>query len=117
MNSPSVPLSLRLDQCRKGACLRITELIPQPLFGAQDDRVALRLRELGFLPGTIVKVIGVGFLGRDPLAILVNGSKFALRRAEAAKIKGEIVPGLLSSHDPLASREPLVSPTVGEARQ
>jgi ferrous iron transport protein A len=91
MNSPSLLPSLRLDQCRKGEYLRITELIPQPLFGAQDERVTLRLRELGFLPGTVIKVIGVGILGRDPLAVLVSGSKFALRRAEAAKIKGEAV--------------------------
>jgi ferrous iron transport protein A len=92
MNSILFPSpSLSLDQCRKNTLLRITELTPQPLFGAQDERVTLRLRELGFVPGTIVKIIGVGFLGRDPLAVLVNGTKFALRRAEAAKVRVEVV--------------------------
>jgi ferrous iron transport protein A len=78
--------TLRLDQCRKGASVRVTRLIAQPLFGAQDDRVSLRLKELGFLPGAQLKVIGFGLLGSDPLAVQVNGTKFALRRAEAAKI-------------------------------
>jgi ferrous iron transport protein A len=77
---------LRLDQCRKGVSVRVTNLIEQPLFGAQDDRVSLRLKELGFLPGAHLKVIGFGLLGSDPLAVQVNGTKFALRRAEAAKI-------------------------------
>ena len=77
---------LRLDQCTKGASLRVTNLIEQPLFGAQDERVSLRLKELGFLPGAHLKIIGFGFLGSDPLAVQVNGTKFALRRAEAAKI-------------------------------
>jgi ferrous iron transport protein A len=78
--------ALRLDQCRKGALVRVTGLIEQPLFGTQDDRVSLRLKELGFLPGAPLKVIGFGLMGSDPLAVQVNGTKFALRRAEAAKI-------------------------------
>lgn len=77
---------LRLDQCRKGATVRVTTLIEQPLFGAQDERVSLRLKELGFLPGALLKVIGFGLMGSDPMAVQVNGTKFALRRAEAAKI-------------------------------
>ena len=81
--------ALRLDQCSKGAELRIVELQPQPLFGQQDESVTLRLKELGFLPGAHLKVIGFGLMGRDPLAIQINGTKFALRRAEAAKVKVE----------------------------
>jgi ferrous iron transport protein A len=82
---------LRLDQCRKGAAVRVTGLIEQPLFGAQDERVSLRLKELGFLPGAPLKVIGFGLMGSDPLAVQVNGTKFALRRAEAAKICVELI--------------------------
>ncbi len=84
--SDSLTPTLRLDQCRKGATVRVTGLMEQPLFGAQDERVTLRLKELGFLPGAPLKVIGFGLLGSDPLAVQVNGTKFALRRAEAAKI-------------------------------
>lgn len=78
--------ALRLDQVRKGESVRVTELIAQPSFGTQDERINLRLKELGFLPGALLKVIGFGFLGSDPIAVQVNGTKFALRRAEAAKI-------------------------------
>ncbi len=84
--NPTLTPALRLDQCNKGAHVRVTGLIEQPLFGAQDERVSLRLKELGFLPGAPLKVIGFGLLGSDPLAVQVNGTKFALRRAEAAKI-------------------------------
>ena len=83
--------SLRLDQCSKGAQLRVVNLLQQPLFGAQDERVTLRLKELGFLPGALLKVIGFGLMGSDPLAVQVNGTKFALRRAEAAKIGVELI--------------------------
>lgn len=85
----SLCAELRLDQCAKGAEVRVVQVLPQPLFGAQDDRVSLRMKELGFLPGAALKVIGFGLLGADPLAVQVNGTKFALRRAEAAKIQVE----------------------------
>ena len=84
---------LRLDQCQKGMQVRVVNLLQQPLFGEQDERVTLRLKELGFLPGAPLKVIGFGLLGSDPLAIQVNGTKFALRRAEAAKIQVESISG------------------------
>lgn len=83
--------SFRLDQCRKGAEVRVVDLLPQPQFGLQDAQVGLRLKELGFLPGAQLKVIGFGLFGGDPLAVQVNGTKFALRRAEAAKIGVEIL--------------------------
>lgn len=99
MNSAISPLTpaapsasvLRLDQCAKGTQVRVVNLLPQPLFGRQDERVTLRLKELGFLPGAHLKVIGFGLMGSDPLAVQVNGTKFALRRAEAAKITVEVV--------------------------
>lgn len=75
-----------LDQCDKGQRVQIVDLLPQPRFGAQDGQVTMRLKELGFLPGNRLTVIGFGLLGRDPLAVQVNGTKFALRRTEAAKI-------------------------------
>lgn len=66
--------------------MRITELLSQPAFGAQDEQVTLRLKELGFLPGVSMTVLGYGFLGRDPLAVKIAGTKFALRRSEASKV-------------------------------
>lgn len=78
-----------LDQCAKGSLIRVVDIVGQPLFGSQDENVTLRLKELGFLPGVKLKVIGFGLLGTDPLAVQINGTKFALRRAEAAKIRIE----------------------------
>lgn len=95
--TPHAPLAstgaVGLDECRKGAQVRIVDLQTQSLFGAHDERVTLRLKELGFLPGAQLKVIGFGLLGSDPLAVQVNGTKFALRRAEAAKIRVELISG------------------------
>jgi ferrous iron transport protein A len=85
------PVIIPLDQCDKGQSLRIVDLLAQPRFGAQDEQVTLRLKELGFLPGNRLTVIGFGLMGRDPLAVQVNGTKFALRRAEASKILVELV--------------------------
>lgn len=95
MNAPSSAMqsslqagesTLCLHQCPKNSTAQIVALLPQPLFGVQDERVTLRLKELGFLPGTLLTVIGFGLLGRDPIAVQINGTKFALRQSEAAKI-------------------------------
>ncbi|MBK8188644.1 MAG: ferrous iron transport protein A [Cellvibrio sp.] len=91
MNSYTFP-SINLLQCKKGTQARVTDIFPQPKFGNQDPHVSLRLKELGFLPGARIEVIGFGFLGADPLALKVNGTKFALRRTEAEKIGVEIIP-------------------------
>ncbi|MEK8048344.1 MAG: transport protein A [Burkholderiales bacterium PBB6] len=54
--------------------------------GAADiDAATLRrLAELGFLPGEPVRVMHRGPGGREPLAVLVGDTLFALRRVEAA---------------------------------
>jgi ferrous iron transport protein A len=88
MQSPSLqsPANLRLDQCGKRAYVQVVSLTNRADFGQNDDQVTQRLKELGFLPGARLRVIGFGFLGRDPIAVQINGTKFALRRAEASKI-------------------------------
>lgn len=53
----------------------------------QDRQVALRLLEIGFLPGESVRVIGHGVPGHDPLAVRIGHSTFALRRHEAALVQ------------------------------
>ena len=45
-----------------------------------------RLGELGFLPGEPVRVLHRGPGGREPLAVAVGDSMFALRLAEARHI-------------------------------
>ncbi|MDQ2736296.1 MAG: ferrous iron transport protein A [Pseudomonadota bacterium] len=57
------------------------------------DAVALRrLGELGFLPGEPVQVLRRGPGGREPLAILIGETIFALRLLEAQCI--EVTPEL-----------------------
>lgn len=56
---------------------------------AGEDGITRRLRELGFLPGVEVEMIGRAPLG-DPLAVFVRGSRMALRRRDARRIQVEI---------------------------
>ncbi len=53
----------------------------------EDRGVALRLLEIGFLPGETVRVIAHGFPGQDPLAVRVGHTTFALRSHEAALVQ------------------------------
>lgn len=50
------------------------------------DPVARRLGELGFVPGEPVRVVAFGPLGRDPMAVEIGFTRFALRRSEAERI-------------------------------
>lgn len=52
-----------------------------------DDPVARRLRELGFVAGEGVEVVAAGPLGAEPLLVQVGFTRFALRRAEAARVR------------------------------
>jgi ferrous iron transport protein A len=46
--------------------------------------VALRLIEIGFLPGERVRVVARGQPGDDPIAVRLGHTTFALRKFEAA---------------------------------
>lgn len=50
------------------------------------DVIAARLRELGFVRGEPVSVAARGPFGGDPLLIQIGYTRFALRRAEAARV-------------------------------
>lgn len=54
---------------------------------APGDLVARRLRELGFVPGETVQMLATGPIGADPVLIQVGFTRFALRRAEAARVR------------------------------
>jgi ferrous iron transport protein A len=51
------------------------------------DPIAGRLRDLGFVPGEPVRVVAHGPIGADPLVVQVGFTRFALRRAEAARVR------------------------------
>lgn len=75
-----------LHQLPKGSTATIVDIVAHTVFGDLDEQVTLRLKELGFLPGAMLQVIGFGLFGADPIAVRINGTKFGLRRAEAEKI-------------------------------
>ena len=51
-----------------------------------NDAIARRLRELGFVGGEPVRVVASGPFGGDPLLVQIGYTRFALRRAEAARV-------------------------------
>ena len=50
------------------------------------DGVSTRLRELGFVPGESVQIVAHAPFGRDPIAVRVGYTRFALRRREAERV-------------------------------
>jgi ferrous iron transport protein A len=56
----------------------------------ENDAIARRLRDYGFVRGEPVKLVGRGPIGADPLLIQIGFTRFALRRAEAARVIIEV---------------------------
>ncbi|WP_295855969.1 FeoA family protein [uncultured Xylophilus sp.] len=83
------PAPLSLDRLPRQQPATIVSL--QPSAGQEGADVALRLSEIGFVPGETVRVVAHGFPGREPLAVRVGQSTFALRLHEAAMVT--VVPG------------------------
>ena len=60
------------------------------LMKADDEEalaIQMRLLELGFAPGEAIRVVAESFPGRDPMAVRIGNTTFALRRREAAMIR------------------------------
>lgn len=53
---------------------------------AEGSDVGLRLLELGFVEGESLRVIAHGFPGREPIAVRIGNTTFALRRFEAEHV-------------------------------
>lgn len=51
-----------------------------------NDAIARRLRDLGFVAGESVSVLTFGPLGGEPILVRIGETRFALRRAEAARV-------------------------------
>ncbi|HVT31384.1 MAG TPA: FeoA domain-containing protein [Rhodanobacteraceae bacterium] len=75
-------MPVRLSELAMGATAMINEVED----ANPDDPIARRLRELGFVRGEPVRVVALGPLGGDPLLIQIGFTRFALRRAEAARV-------------------------------
>jgi len=61
---------------------RVVAMSPQA-----DDTLVRRLGELGFIPGEPLQVLRRGPGGREPLAVLIGETMFALRLLEAQCIQ------------------------------
>lgn len=55
--------------------------------GADQAATKRRLLELGFVEGETIRVVAESFPHRDPIAVRVGNTTFALRRHEAALIR------------------------------
>jgi ferrous iron transport protein A len=53
----------------------------------ENDVIARRLRELGFVAGEAVEVMAQAPFGGDPILVQVGYTRFALRRIEAARVR------------------------------
>jgi ferrous iron transport protein A len=74
-----------LDELPRDVEARVVSLLNA--VDANEREIVLRLLEIGFLPGERVRVVAQGFPGRDPLAVRVGHTTFALRGYEAALIR------------------------------
>ena len=79
------PLVLGLHELPRDIEAEVVEL--QSAQAGQDPGLVLRLLEIGFLPGEIVRVIAHGFPGADPVAVRIGHSTFALRQHEASLVR------------------------------
>lgn len=86
--------TLSLDQMPNGGRGTVERVVSA---SPEIDAVALRrLGELGFLPGEPVQLLRRGPGGREPLAVVIGETMFALRLLEAQCI--EVVPSPVSMH-------------------
>jgi len=74
---------VRLSELAKGATAVIDEV--QDI--QTNDPISRRLRDLGFVRGEPVRVVAHGPIGGDPLLVQIGFTRFALRRAEAARVQ------------------------------
>jgi len=74
---------VRLSELAKGA----TAVIHDVEDSQQNDPISRRLRELGFVRGEPVRIVAQGPIGGEPLLVEIGFTRFALRRAEAARIQ------------------------------
>ena len=61
---------------------------------AESRELVLRLTEIGFVPGEAVRIVATGVPGREPLAVRLGNTTFALRRHEASLVR--VTPGAAS---------------------
>ena len=81
----TVSVSPSLADLPLGAPARVVG-IRQAGASREARELALRLLEIGFMEGESVRVIAHGHPGREPIAVRIGGTTFALRRFEAEQV-------------------------------
>lgn len=84
-----MPHSTQLHQIPQGTWATVRHVLPDT--HGQEDTLMLRLLELGFVPGELVKIMAA-VPGRDPIAVRVGHTTFGLRRYEAERVCVEVTP-------------------------
>jgi ferrous iron transport protein A len=85
-NLPRTPVSLALlSKGSRGTVMSVRQ-DEQCIGDEAQSTVGRRLLELGFVPGESVEILAEVWPGRDPIAVRVGRSTFAVRRREAASI-------------------------------
>lgn len=78
---------MHLDQLGTGQSATVLAVDDTP---GKPDAIGRRLRELGFVRGEPVRLLTRGPFGAEPLLVQIGYTRFALRRAEAARVRVEI---------------------------
>lgn len=77
---------LRLGRCRRGWRGSVSGLIAIEGSGIPWTELERRLLEMGFVEGAAVEVLHEGPIKRDPIAVRVDETTVAVRRADALAI-------------------------------
>jgi len=80
------PAPMNLAMMQKGQSARVLEVRLPRVGHGHDTNLVLRLLEIGFVPGETVRVVALGPGGREPIAVRIGGTMFALRQHEAEHI-------------------------------
>lgn len=81
--TPALPIPTSLDSLQRGQSATVAHVVATH----EGDSIATRLGHLGFVPGETVELRSYGPFGREPLLIQVGMTRFALRRAEAQRVR------------------------------
>lgn len=74
---------MRLTELARGVCAIVDHVADSHA----ADAVAGRLRDLGFVNGEPVRIVAAAPWGGDPILVQIGSTRFALRRAEADRVR------------------------------
>ncbi|MGJ7491911.1 FeoA family protein [Variovorax sp. ZT4R33] len=89
LSAAGVAASIRLDELPSHQWATVLDVVRSAV--VEEQELALRLTEIGFVPGEAVRIVASGVPGREPLAVRLGHTTFALRRHEASFIR--VTPG------------------------